>query len=784
MKSFLNKNLEHIFWGAVLLSWVPVITAFSIFPSFLSAESELIDPILLPEPIYFLHPAFNLLTVLFIALIPISWVLRKRFTRQAEETLFMARPDYRALPADFKHAIRPQPPKYWLAALPLLMAMVIPLFANGASLNNATAILYTTYLASVAVSVYLYLRYAHLISAAFVIFCSVLFVDAVLLYFSNAAQHAFDLALFDGHGSILGWLFDLYTSDLLKVTLFILTAALLRMLYMAWADNREFIESKTRSELKEHLLATLKLWYPMFLIFAGLTIAYQAYYSSQIEPKMVAGIVGCPIPESPQTTTAPADSIEPAACKLKASGNFAETLKNLTRYQECLTKNNVEEAPEEIHTSPSCPEDLYAPRDAENPEAEPVLLSLEAAILQTNERKLALLNALMQKSVGRYSVSLTENVNETPDKVYGELNDAMPRRLPGTETEYCGLNPVCWVENGVKSSANNAYVSAKNRQLRRIRQDLREIAQDTTKSSEEKTQLMQSALSDRLEQLQKINHGAVAYSFEAFYWLSQLLFVYSIIILLKTFMIVLSRISFARKTTYSATFKTPNDVDSAGTIRCLKHDFKLEPDDPRTYFFARKAVTVTGPPMDRVTPHRFRAFFTRLFNGCLSLNRVIPGETDDGATVTINPPAELVLWNLNRGERVFFHFADFVGMSDGIKLERRVSLSISTLIFGQAIHYCAVGPGRLYLRTRGQPAVINPGDTTPGHNASKLVAWNIATQFDVDANLNVTNTFLSESNVRPSNVEQDMVIFDLSVERGQNRAAGILQFAKSFLLPI
>lgn len=781
MKAILNKHLEQVFWGAVLLSWVPVITAFSIFPSFLSTGSQLSDPILLPEPIYFLHPAFNLLALLFVTLIPVSWILRKRFTRRAEEALFMARPDYRALPNDFKRAIRPQPPKYWLAALPLLMAMVIPLFANGAPLNNATAVLFTAYLASVAVSIYLYLRHAHLISAAFVIFCAVLFVDAVLLYLSNSAQHAFDLALFDGHGSILGWLFDLYTSDLLKVTLFILSAALMRMAYMAWVDNQEFIRSKTRSELREHIFATLKLWYPMFLIFAGLTIGYQLYYANQIEPKLVAGIVGCTIDD---LADAPAPPTAPKACVLRASGNFNEVIENLRRYQECQIKNDIEEPREEIRATPSCPDDLYAPANPEEPEAEPELLSLEAAILQTNERKLALLNALMQESVGRYAVELTANVNETPDKVYDELNTAIPKRLPGTETEYCGLNPVCWVENGVKSSANNAYVAAKNRQLRRIRQDLREIANDTTKSSEEKTQLMQSALKDRLQQLEQLNHGAVAYSFEAFYWLSQLLFIYSIIILLKTFMIVLSRISFARKTTYSATFKTMSDVDAVGTISCLKHDFKLDTSDPRTYYFARKVVTVTGPPMDRVTPDRFKAFFTRLFNGCLSLNRVVPADTEDGATITINPPAEIVLWNLRRDERVFFHFADFVGMSDGIKLERRVSLSISTLIFGQAIHYCAVGKGRLYLRTRGQPAVINPGETTPGHNASKLVAWNIATQFDVDANLNVTNTFLSESNVRPSNTNSDMVVFDLSVERGQNRAAGILQFAKSFLLPI
>ncbi|MCR9278721.1 MAG: hypothetical protein NXH85_12175 [Pseudomonadaceae bacterium] len=782
MKAFFNKYLEQLFWGAVLLSWVPVITAFSIFPSFLSTDAQLTDPILLPEPIYFLHPAFNLLSVLFVVLIPASWVLRKRYTRRAEETLFMSRQDYRSLPLDFKRAIRPQPPKYWLAALPLLMAMVIPLFANGAPLNNATAILYTTYLASIAVSVYLYLRYAHLISVTFVAFCTVLLIDALLLYLSNSAQHAFDIALFDGHGSILGWLFDLYTSDLLKVTLFILTAALLRMGYMAWVDNREFIESKTWAERFEHLSATAKLWYPMFLIFAGLTLAYQFYYSSQIEPKLVSGIVGCPLEDE---AISPAQAPpKPAACVLKATANFAELVKNLRRYQECQLKNEIEEPLEDVRAMPSCPLDLYAPANAEEPDEQPQLLSLEAAILQTNERKLALLNALMQDSVGRYSVAMTENVNEAPDKVYSELNSAMPKRLPGTETEYCGLNPVCWVENGVKSSANNAYVSAKNRQLRRIRQDLREIANDTTKSSEEKTALMQSAVADRLKQLETINHGAVAYSFEAFYWLSQLLFIYSFIILLKTFMIVLSRISFARKTTYSATFKKLGDSDAAGSINCLKHEFKLDTQDPRTYFFARRAVTVTGPPMDRVTPQRFKAIFTRLVNGCLSLNRVAPLETEDGATITINAPAELVLWNLNRGERVFFHFADFVGMSDGVKLERRVSLSISTLIFGQIIHYCAVGPGRLYLRTRGRPAVITPGDTTPGHNASKLVAWNVATQFDVDANLNITNTFLSESNVRPSNSEQDMVVFDLSVERGQNRAAGILQFAKSFLLPI
>lgn len=734
VRDFASRHLEQLFWGAVLLGWVPVLAGHAVFPS-LSGETS--GPMLMPEPMYWQHPAINLLSVLFVILIPLTFTLRKRFSRQAEATLFFSRPGYRELSADFKRAIRPRPPNYLLAALPLLGAMTIPLFANGAELNQASAILYTAYLASFFVSVYLYLRHAHLLASAFVVYCLILVVDSILLYAFNTLQQHIGWSVFDNHLSILGSLFDLYSPNLLKLALFMLCVALLRMAWMGWQDNLTFLEETKNADIVSHAKATARLWYPMLLIFALFTGFYSLANSLWLEPLLVRNIVGCS-----------ADPVDVAEGTQPDQGPW----------------------------SPVCPDDLT--------DDDGKMISLAAAIELANTRKLGELNEAKEQALGDFTVAFNESVNDVPGAVVSQVNGLLPTRLPGTETRWCGLNPVCWAENGVKSATNNAYVSAKQRQLRRLRQELGAIARDTTTSASEKEKLMNEAFSRQIEQLEDVSNSAVASSFEGISLLGWLLFLYSLLILAKTYLIVFSRVSFARKTTYSATFKTINDSDAAGEIVRLGHDFKLPVDDKRTYFFARNKVTVIGPPMDRVTPQRFKAFFARLFSGSLSLNRVVPSNTDDGAGVSINPPAELVMWKLRRNERVFFHFNDFVGMSDTVKLERRVSLSISTLIFGQMIHYCAVGPGRLYLRTIGQPAVIEPGATTPGHNASKLVAWNIASRFDVDANLNVTNTFLSESNVRPTSEANDMVVFDLSVTRGQSRSAGILQFAKSFLLPV
>lgn len=733
MKSFFGAKLEQVFWFVVLLSWVPLIASYSILPSLSQIDSEVARPILLPEPIFLSYPPFNLLAVLFLLCIPISLTLRKRFVVNEREK-YLAKTAKRSVPDEEHARIKRKRPRYLIAALPLLLAGTIPYFANSAPFNNLTGIFFAVYLASFVVSVALYLRHAHLISSAFVIFSGVLLFDSISIYLSNQIQYAAGPDATVAHYSIFGTIFDLYYTDILKVLLFVFGAALIRMIYLVYRDNRGYLKGKDRKLVFGQITGTFRLWYPMLLIFAVFSLAYQLLYVYKLEPAMIAHIVGCvgePIP---------------------AEENDGHT--------------------------PKCPEDLN------NEDGTP--LTLEQAMQQTNTRKLAQLNERSNAKISAYKSGITDWTDQAPDQVYQDLNTALPKRMPGTKTRDCGIDIIlCPIGNAIKSGANSSYNSAKRRQLKKIRRELTDISNDAKLSTEEKAKKIQEALDKSLTQLEQVNRTVVGSSFASFQWLSRLLFIYSLIILIKTFMIVFSRISFARDTPDTASFKTSYDADAFGDIKNLGAKFKLPKTDKRTYYFARKSVTVTGPPMDRFTPIRFMGFFTRLFNGKLALNRVAPSIWEGDVEVSNKPPAVLLRWDLKKHERVFFSFADFAGMSDDITIERRVSLSVSTLIFGQTIHYCAVGPGRLYLQTKAIPAIVKKGTPSASQNSSKLVAWNVSTAFNVLATKNIVNTFMSDSNVEPcSEDERCMIIFDLDHDRGQSRSAGILQFAKSFLLPV
>ncbi len=384
----------------------------------------------------------------------------------------MSDPSYRTLKEKIKKKVRPKPPSYLLAALPLAAAAFIPYIANGAPLNHLTAILYTSYLGICLASIYQYLRHAHIVSLAFVGFCVILIIDALSLYVSNIIQGSLDPETQFGHYSMFGAFFNLYTSDLLKVFVFVLGAALVRMVYLVYSDNREFFEEKETSELRSHGLAAFKLWYPMLLIFAGFGLGYHYLYSSKIEPALIGYVVGC-------------------------KGD--QLIDEVTEF------------------SPSCPGDMY--------DSDGELISLEVAMLKTNERKLALLNQQKTQALGNYAQVTADTANEAPDRVYNDLQQAFPRRLPGTRTRSCGLNPVCLIENGIKSATNSAYVSVKNRQLRKIRGKLRAIANDVDESVDEKARQMNLFVETSIQKFESMTEIAVISSFEGVYWLSRLLFI-------------------------------------------------------------------------------------------------------------------------------------------------------------------------------------------------------------------------------------------------------------------
>ena len=75
-----------------------------------------------------------------------------------------------------------------------------------------------------------------------------------------------------------------------------------------------------------------------------------------------------------------------------------------------------------------------------------------------------------------------------------------------------------------------------------------------------------------------------------------------------------------------------------------------------------------------------------------------------------------------KGERAIFSFDDFVGMSDTLTVDRIVSLSISTMIFGRIIFHATEGPGVLLVTTKAAAPISSTDEADAATQATKLVS--------------------------------------------------------------
>ena len=150
----------------------------------------------------------------------------------------------------------------------------------------------------------------------------------------------------------------------------------------------------------------------------------------------------------------------------------------------------------------------------------------------------------------------------------------------------------------------------------------------------------------------------------------------------------------------------------------------------------------------------------------------------------VDPPAQIVQWDLLEEEEVFVDMRTVVGFSRSCRLERHISLSLGALIFGRAIYHSVNGPGRLFLRTESEPLAGADRGTGNIMQGSSLIAWRRDTQFNLISSLTVSDIFLSGYSVRKADNRGHLVVYDTSQTRRISTTGGILRLARAFLLPI
>lgn len=110
---------------------------------------------------------------------------------------------------------------------------------------------------------YLFLRHGHLMSVGFGGYVALLFLDVLLDWMGL-------------EGGLLGFLFFDYAPSLVTTAIFLAITVLTRMVWLIVRDNRDFVRSLDRIVFRQTLRRTLRLWWPMPVIFLIFGIGWWA----------------------------------------------------------------------------------------------------------------------------------------------------------------------------------------------------------------------------------------------------------------------------------------------------------------------------------------------------------------------------------------------------------------------------------------------------------------------------------------------------------------------------
>ncbi|WP_353392322.1 hypothetical protein [Ruegeria sp. HU-ET01832] len=612
------------------------------------------------------------------------------------------------------------------------------------------------YAALAAACTYLFLRHGHLLSTSFIGFTTILFLDVAgsqIAQLFGAAPGA----------SLLGMMFLGYQPKLVNALLFLTISVLVRMLWMMVRDNWQFVTTLSKSDLRSASRKTLRLWSPALAVFVFFGGFWWALVNLWVEPQMVADV---------ERRTAELENraiIWVIENEPMAQDSHVPYVKSWSRSY---------------------------------PSADP----LERAINQWSDLYLISVHKRVSLNLKTVERDAKNDLARVPLAVKDQMNTAFPKEvLPLLEKPgWCfPLDPVCKTKEWIVEGANQMMVDARTGMIDGTTDFAGCITLASSDPNRPRNCPSDVALSDDVsdastrvqsyyQQVYLATHttttSTVTGGFRTWRNVSLLLTLYSVIILLKTFLIVFSRVIFAPNGAASlhAQFLPDAPPSSASVLANHGQHYRIPITEKDAYFVARWGVTLEGPPPARRRPLGFRMPVARIASGTWAMNRIEgnrvekPDEFD--AELKVDEPAELVSWSLQPGERVIFRFSDFVGMSETLKMGRIASLGLSTLILGRMIYYYAEGPGTLILRTTAAARLTPSSEAEKPAPMPKLVAWGSSTRFSIFAALTTMDTFLSGYNLKTA--PKDAVVWDSSTRRGDGPGTGIMRFMKSFLLPL
>lgn len=538
---------------------------------------------------------------------------------------------------------------------------------------------------------------------------------------------------------IFGSILNLYTPSPIGLALFFLSVFALRTSVLAYRQNRGISKSK---EFWPSMRRAAFLWLPMPLFFAVMWGFY---------------------------------------LHLERSVAVPATINYLHEFDREDAIDHKKAAMREL--DPTI--DLNAmPIPAERGDPKPA--TIEDAVTALLARQKEKYRAEAEAKIAATRQAIADKSEDARLNARTSIEDALPPRMPGTETSRCGwLDVVCLLKNGIKSMANSAYQKTKRKQLDSMQAEIDHLHSKQDQLGDGYAQAMTDAVNYRIN---LIGDAAVAATQQISRTLTLFRYVfalYSLLVLAKSFAIVFARVFYSRVPFGDKLGEDDQEGEARarfGKITRHEERFLIPNNSTRSYYLRPRFA---GPNVieRRRIPQWGRVVFGRILSGSYVLIYVDTREKDQvGCYALVEPPGRIVEWELADGEEVVFHTSDMVGFSSTVSLSSRINVRLSSLLFGRVIYHCAVGPGTLLLHTRAEPIAGRDRDAAKPLSIYGFIARNVRNEYFVRAHETMTDTFFSGCSLQRT--KGDLIVFDTSRERvGKTALGGIWKLGRTFLLP-
>ncbi len=258
-------------------------------------------------------------------------------------------------------------------------------------------------------------------------------------------------------------------------------------------------------------------------------------------------------------------------------------------------------------------------------------------------------------------------------------------------------------------------------------------------------------------------------------------FVLFALVCVKSFLYVFARVAFNKDT---GTFISLGNAEGESQpvvesqITPTGSSYVIPGGQAETYYVSRKFQSRGKAPRFAI-PQPLGGPIARILHGKVTMNKVVMQPSDKAVTYTATQGAQFLEWNLRDGEVVLFDFHHFVGMSEELKISTLISPRLSTLLLGKFIFSTATGPGKLILMTSGRAEITSSDQVADSLPPERLVAMPKDMRLYAESEMGPLDVYLSTAYVRPEAGGQ--LIVDVDSQRGSG--VGLGRFFTHFIWP-